>query len=55
MMQLLPRWGVHAQGVAAQVWLEEDLGSQLAAFVRDKLNLHLSEAGAQELTVTAAL
>jgi uncharacterized repeat protein (TIGR03837 family) len=54
MMQLLPRWGVHAQGVASQIWLCDDLGSQLAGFVRDKLNLHTSEAATQESTATAA-
>jgi uncharacterized repeat protein (TIGR03837 family) len=54
MMQLLPRWGVHAQGVAGRVWLEDDLGCQLASFVRDKLNLQDSEADAQESTVISA-
>jgi uncharacterized repeat protein (TIGR03837 family) len=46
MMQLHPRWGIHAQGVAANVWLEEDLGAQLADFVRDKLNSQSFPAGA---------
>jgi uncharacterized repeat protein (TIGR03837 family) len=46
MMQLHPRWGIHAQGVASKIWLEEDLGAQLADFARDKLNSQVAPARA---------
>lgn len=46
MMQMLPRWGVHAQNVASKAWLDDDLGTQLADFVRDKLKSQSFQATA---------
>jgi uncharacterized repeat protein (TIGR03837 family) len=37
MLQLLEAWSAHAGDVAARIWLQEDLGHQLATFVRDQL------------------
>jgi uncharacterized repeat protein (TIGR03837 family) len=54
MLDVLQRWNMHAQQVATRIWLEEDLGSQLATFVRDQLKSMNTHAGslAQEQVST---